>query len=71
MSKSKIEELAIHYGTTHHMVKNFFVNHKIRCAEDIYQRDTVIVNAYEFLEMLGEHVGYYNGEDSPIEEDDE
>lgn len=44
-------------------VTQFIDEHRISCAESIYQTDRVIQNAYAFIEELCEIVGYYEDPD--------
>lgn len=37
---------------------NFFKDNGIHCAETIGQMDHVIVNAYDFIEEIGNIIGY-------------
>lgn len=41
------------------IVKKFVESHQIRVVEDIYQRDSVIDDAYQLIHQLVDHVGYY------------
>lgn len=41
------------------LCQDFIRDNKIRCAEDIYQKDRVIENAYNFIEEICEIVGYH------------
>lgn len=43
--------------------KKFITDQDINCAEDIYQSDRVIENAYEFIEQVCKVVGYVEMED--------
>lgn len=40
-------------------VKEFRDEYEITCPESIYQRDTIAVNALQFIESLIEEVGYF------------
>lgn len=42
---------------------DFIRENNITCAEKIYQSDTVIQNAYEFIEMICDEVGYVDYND--------
>jgi len=44
-------------------VQNFIKEYEISCPESVYQRDSVIENAYEFIEKCCEIVGYHKDED--------
>lgn len=39
-------------------VRAFVKKHGITCPETIYQQDSVIIDAYEFIERLVDFVGY-------------
>lgn len=39
--------------------QGFIEKHKISGSENIYQSDSVILDAYEFIETICEIVGYY------------
>ena len=41
------------------IVKQFVAQNQISCAETIYQTDSVIASAYEFIEKLCDVVGYH------------
>lgn len=41
------------------IVKEFVESHQIRVVEDVYQRDSVIEDAYHLIHQLVDHVGYY------------
>lgn len=43
--------------------RKFIDDQEIRCAEAVSQEDRVITNAYEFIEIVCEIVGYYSDED--------
>lgn len=45
-------------------VRKFLDDNKIHCPETIYQTDHVIQNAYEFIEILANIVGYVDLDDS-------
>lgn len=45
--------------------RQFFADQRISCPEAIAQCDRVIVNAYEFIDGIGEIIGY------PKDEEDE
>jgi hypothetical protein len=45
--------------TVEQTVKDFIKEQHIYCAENIYQSDRVIENAYVFIEKLCNLVGYY------------
>ena len=40
----------------------FIRDNEITCAETVYQKDSVIANAYEFIEGLCNIVGYHTGD---------
>jgi len=45
--------------------EKFILDHNITCAETIYQVDSVILDAYEFIEKICDIVGYDDlGEDN-------
>lgn len=50
------------------VVETFIEKHNISCPETIYQMDSVIRDAYEFIEELCNVVGYYELEDDIREE---
>lgn len=41
------------------IVKEFVAQHQLSCAESIYQTDSAIEAAYEFIERLCDIVGYH------------
>ena len=41
----------------------FIRDNEITCAETIYQKDSVITNAYEFIEGICDIMGYHAWED--------
>lgn len=41
------------------IVKEFVESHQIRVVEDVYQRDSVIEDAYHLIHQLVETVGYH------------
>ena len=43
--------------------EQFIQDQRISCAETVYQSDRVIENAYEFIEGVCDHVGYYEDPD--------
>lgn len=43
--------------------EQFIQDHRISCAETVYQSDRVILNAYEFIEGVCDLVGYYEDPD--------
>lgn len=45
--------------------REFFIEQRITCPETIVQSDRVIVNAYSFIDGIGEIIGY------PQREEDE
>lgn len=53
------------------LCQNFIRDQRIACAEDVYQTDRVIENAYEFIEEICEIVGYVEDEDNDEDEEDE
>lgn len=42
--------------------ENFFKEQTISCPEAIAQTDRVIENAYDFIEGVGDIIGYYDEE---------
>jgi len=42
----------------------FIDSHQIRCAEDCYQTDRVILEAPELVEEICQIVGYYEDDDA-------
>lgn len=53
------------------LCQEFIEEQRIECAEDVYQSDCVIENAYEFIEQICEIVGYAEPKDEELEEDEE
>lgn len=51
--------------------EKFIEDQRIHCVETIYQTDRVIENAYEFIEAVCDHVGYYQDPDLTDEECEE
>jgi predicted GNAT family N-acyltransferase len=53
------------------LCQDFIKEQKICCAEDVYQTDSIIENAYEFIEQICEIVGYAEEEEDNDEEEEE
>lgn len=52
------------------LVRKFIDDHKISVPETIYQMDSIIEEAYEFIEALCDAAGYAPGEDDDLFDDD-
>jgi hypothetical protein len=51
------------------LCREFIKEHKIECAEDIYQTDSVSEYSLEFIESICELIGYHE-EDEEIEDEE-
>jgi hypothetical protein len=53
------------------LCKEFIKEHRIECAEDIYQTDSVSEYSLEFIESICELIGYHEDEEEIDYEEEE